>query len=102
MDKFGYIRGRRGPAGPPGKDAFNLYAWCPKALLQLFWESESCTYLKGTYFRENKFLQELIFARIYFRDFDKNREIRENLFPRNILKIKNSRNFPQKLAVTWK
>ena len=41
MDKFGYIRGRRGPAGPPGKDAFNLYAWCPDALLQLFRETES-------------------------------------------------------------
>ena len=48
MDKFGYIRGRRGPAGPPGKDAFNLYAWCPKALLQLFRESESCTYFFNT------------------------------------------------------
>ena len=48
MDKFGYIRGRRGPVGPPGKDAFNLYAWCPSALLQLFRESESCTYFFNT------------------------------------------------------
>jgi hypothetical protein len=26
MDKFGYIRGCRGPVGPAGKDVFNLYA----------------------------------------------------------------------------
>ena len=44
----------------------------------------------GTNFRKNLFSQE------------KNREIHEKIFPRNILKIKNSRNFPQKLAVTWK
>ena len=53
----------------------------------------------GTNFRENLFSREQIFAN--FANFEKNREIRENLFSRNILKIKNSRNFPQKLAFTW-
>ena len=48
MDKFGQGRTSRGPPGPPGKDSFNLYLWCPSALLQLFRESESCTYYFDT------------------------------------------------------
>ena len=48
IDKFGYIRRHRGLAGPLGRDAFNLYVWCPKALLQLFRESESFTYFFNT------------------------------------------------------
>ena len=35
MDKFGYIRGKRGPPGPRGKDALELYTWCPDAVLHL-------------------------------------------------------------------
>ena len=49
-------------------------------------------YLKGRNFRGKKFSRELIFAGIYFREFWHFREIRENLFPRNISKITNSRN----------
>ena len=44
MDKFGYIRGKRGPPGPKGKDAIPLYSWCPDALLLMFRQSEACTY----------------------------------------------------------
>ena len=44
MDKFGYIRGKRGPPGPKGKDAIPLYSWCPDAMLQMFRQSENCTY----------------------------------------------------------
>ena len=36
MDKFGYIRGRRGPPGPAGKNAFDMIGWTPKALLEMF------------------------------------------------------------------
>ena len=46
MDKFGRGRVKRSPPGPPGKDAFNLYHWCPGVLLHLFRESEKCTYRK--------------------------------------------------------
>ena len=48
MDKFGRGRVKRGPAGPAGKDAFNLYHWCPTVLLHLFRESEKCTYFFNT------------------------------------------------------
>ena len=44
MDKFGYIRGKRGPPRPKGKDAIPLYSWCPDAMLQMFRQSERCTY----------------------------------------------------------
>ena len=44
MDKFGYIRGKRGPPGPKGKDAIPLYSWCPDAMLQMFRQSKNCTY----------------------------------------------------------
>ena len=44
MDKFGYIRGKRGPPGPKGKDAIPLYSWFPDAMLQMFRQSERCTY----------------------------------------------------------
>ena len=48
MDKFVYIRGCLGPAEPSGKDAFNLYVWCPDALQQLYQETESCAYFFNT------------------------------------------------------
>ena len=41
-------RGSGGPPGPPGLDAFDLHLWCPEALLQLFRESEVCTYFFNT------------------------------------------------------
>ena len=44
MDKFGYIRGQRGPPGPRGKDAVPFYTWCPDAMLKMFRQSEKCTY----------------------------------------------------------
>ena len=44
MDKFGYIRGRRGPPGPAGKDAFDMAGWIPKALLKMFRENSDCTF----------------------------------------------------------
>ena len=48
MDKFGYIRGRRGPPGPQGKDAIELHTWCPEAVLEMFRKSEKCTYYFNT------------------------------------------------------
>ena len=48
MDKFGQGRTSRGPPGPRGKDAFDLHLWCPSGLLNLFRESESCTYFFNT------------------------------------------------------
>ena len=48
MDKFGQGRVKRGPPGPPGKDALNLFVWCPESLLTMFRESESCTYFFNT------------------------------------------------------
>ena len=44
MDKFGYIRGRRGPRGRPGKDAVNLLNWYPASVLRMFRENEECTF----------------------------------------------------------
>lgn len=44
MDKFGYIRGRRGPPGPAGKDAFDMAGWIPKALLKMFRENSDCSF----------------------------------------------------------
>ena len=44
MDKFGYIRGRRGPPGPPGKDALQLDVWCPKSITQQFRSSATCCF----------------------------------------------------------
>ena len=35
MNKFGCIRGRRGPPGPAGKDAVKISLWCPQGLAQL-------------------------------------------------------------------
>ena len=48
MDKFGYVKGRRGPPGPRGKDAVELYKWCPDAVLRMFRESEQCTFFFNT------------------------------------------------------
>ena len=48
MDKFGYIRGRRGPPGPPGRDAFELQSWCPSAVLEMFRKEEECTFFFNT------------------------------------------------------
>ena len=48
MDKFGYIRGRRGPPGPPGKNAVDIPAWCPKGVLEMFRRSEECTFYFNT------------------------------------------------------
>ena len=44
MDKFGYIRGRRGPPGPAGKNAFDMAGWIPKALLKMFRENTDCSF----------------------------------------------------------
>ena len=44
MDKFGYIRGRRGPPGPPGKDALQLRIWCPESIVQQFRASATCCF----------------------------------------------------------
>ena len=44
MDKFGYIRGRRGPPGPPGKDALQIDVWCSKSLLKQFQASATCSF----------------------------------------------------------
>ena len=51
MDKFGYVKGRRGPPGPRGKDAVELYKWCPDAVLRMFRESEQCTFF---FFKQKK------------------------------------------------
>ena len=48
MDKFGYIRGRRGPPGPPGKNAAQLSRWCPKSVLDMFRRDEECTFYFNT------------------------------------------------------
>ena len=48
MDKFGYIRGRRGPPGRPGKDAVNLLNWYPTSVLRMFRENEECTFYFNT------------------------------------------------------
>ena len=48
MDKFGYIRGRRGPRGFPGRNALQLERWFDVALLRMFREDEQCTYYFNT------------------------------------------------------
>ena len=48
MDKFGYIKGRRGPRGPPGENALDFQSWLPKAMVKMFRESEQCTYYFDT------------------------------------------------------
>ena len=48
MDKFGFIRGRRGPPGPPGKDALALDVWCTRALLLQFQTSATCLFYFNT------------------------------------------------------
>ena len=48
MNKFGYIRGRRGPKGPPGKNAFEIHKWCPDSMLRMFRENEDCTFFFNT------------------------------------------------------
>ena len=48
MDKFGFIRGRRGPPGPPGKDALQLDVWCSKSLLHQFQASATCSFYFNT------------------------------------------------------
>ena len=48
MDKCGYIRGQRGPPGPPGRDALNIFTWLPMSALHMFRENEICTYYCNT------------------------------------------------------
>ena len=48
MDKFGYIRGRRGPRGPPGQDAVNIFTWFPLSALRMFRENSACTFYFNT------------------------------------------------------
>ena len=48
MDEFGQGRVKRGPLGPPGKDALNLFVWCQESLLKIFRETESYTYFFNT------------------------------------------------------
>ena len=44
MDKFGYIRGRRGAPGPPGKDALELHTWAPNGVLEMIRKNNECTF----------------------------------------------------------
>ena len=48
---------KRGPTGPPGesgppgkkgKDAFELYKWCPSSMLRIFRENEACNFYFNT------------------------------------------------------
>ena len=48
MDKFGYIRGRRGPPGPQGKNALPIHTWFPSSTLRMFREDEECTFYFNT------------------------------------------------------
>ena len=48
MDKFGYIRGRRGIPGPPGQDAIDPFTWTPYSVLRMFRENEECTFYCNT------------------------------------------------------
>ena len=48
MDKFGYIRGRRGLPGPAGRDAVNIFTWFPFSALRMFRENSSCTFYFNT------------------------------------------------------
>ena len=48
MNKFGYIRGRRGPPGPPGKNALDFQSWLPEGVVKMFREGEDCTYYFDT------------------------------------------------------
>ena len=48
MDKFGYIRGKRGPPGPRGKDAVELHTWFPSSTLRMFRENECCRFFFNT------------------------------------------------------
>ena len=48
MDKFGYIRAKRGPRGFPGKDALDINNWFPVSVVRMFRESEYCTFYFNT------------------------------------------------------
>ena len=49
VDKFGgYGRRLRGPPGPPGRDAFNIFNWSPFSALRMFRENTSCTFYFNT------------------------------------------------------
>ena len=48
MDKFGYIRGQRGPPGPPGRDAIDTFTWTSYSVLGMFRENEECTFYFNT------------------------------------------------------
>ena len=48
VDKFGYIRGRRGIPGPPGRDAIDPFTWTPYSVLRMFRENEECTFYFNT------------------------------------------------------
>ena len=48
MNKFGYIRGRRGRPGPPGRDAIDTFTWTPFSVLRMFRENEECTFYFNT------------------------------------------------------
>ena len=41
-------RGQRGPPGPTGKSAFDLAAWCPNQILEIFRKSEALRYYFNT------------------------------------------------------
>ena len=38
------LQGPPGESGPPGKDAFDLYKWCPTSMLRIFRENEACNF----------------------------------------------------------
>ena len=48
MDKFGYIRGQRGPPGPLGWDSIDTFTWSPTSVLRMFRENEECTFYFNT------------------------------------------------------
>ena len=48
MNKFGYIRGRLGPPGLPGRDAFDIFTWSPFSVLRMFRENAECTFYFNT------------------------------------------------------
>ena len=59
MDKFGYLRARRGRPGKDGKDALDLSKWCPSTVVKSFREDEQCTFYftsekDGILFDKNK------------------------------------------------
>ena len=78
--------------------------WCQTLLsnkvLKIAQESfnRCIEYLKGRKVRVYKFLRQKFSRKLIFANLKKNREIRENLFSRNFLKLRNSRNLSQKFT----